>query len=228
METNGIVFWVLLACLFLGYLIYVHAVTPRDDNGRSVSSMTEDAIIIAIIVVMGFVPQFGYITVVPGISLTLLHLPVLIGAYRGGWKRGLFYGAAFGVTSWLQALQSGTGLNAFFVYPWVSVLPRLLFGFFAGLFFSFLEKGNKLYRNGFLVAAISFLCTILHTVLVFADLFAFYPSEMFAFFSGEGAIGEGIVVGVTLILALGCLGESVLAAIFTPLVGKALTRIDRH
>lgn len=226
MSTQGIAFWIFFAFSFISYLIYLHAVSP-EEKGYSVSMMSEDAVIIAIIVVMGFVPQFGYITVVPGISLTLMHLPVLLGAYRGGWKRGIFYGFAFGVTSCLQAIQNNVGLNAFFIYPWVSVLPRVLFGFFAGLFFSFLKKGNKLSHDGLLLAVISFALTLLHTGLVFADLFLFYPSEMISFFSNSSVIGSGIVVGVTLILILGCLGEATLAALFTPIVGKTLDKITR-
>ncbi len=228
MNVEAIVFWVFFAALFLAYFVYLRFISPKDEESDSVSRITEDSVIIAIIVIMGFVPQFGYISIVPGISLTLMHLPVLIGAYRGGWKRGVFYGIAFGVTSWLQALQNGAGLNAFFIYPWVSVLPRLLFGFCAGLSFSFLKKGNKLYRNGLLVAAISFLLTLLHTGFVFADLFLFYPNEMIAFFSSSSTIGEGITMGVTLMLLLGCLGEATLAALFTPAVGRTLARITRR
>lgn len=228
MNTDVIVFWVFFAALFLAYFAYLRFITPKEEESDSISRMTEDSVIIAIIVIMGFVPQFGYISVVPGISLTLMHLPVLIGAYRGGWKRGLFYGIAFGVTSWLQALENGAGLNAFFIYPWVSVLPRLLFGFCAGLSFSFLKKGNKLYQNGLFIAAISFLLTLLHTGLVFGDLFLFYPNEMVSFFSSSSTVGEGVTIGVTLVLLLGCLGEATLAALLTPIVGRTLAKITRR
>ena len=226
MELTTIIFWVLMICLLLAYFRYLHFVSPPSSR-ESVSSLTEDAAIIALIIIMGFVPQFGYITIVPGVSLTLLHLPLLVGAYRGDWKRGILYGVAFGLTSWFQAIQNAAGLNAFFVYPWVSVLPRALFGFFAGLAFFFLKKGDKLYRNGFVIAAISFALTLLHTGLVFADLFLFYPTEMISFFSLSSSIGNGIVVGVTVILLLGSLGEAILGAIFTPIVTKTLTKLLR-
>ena len=227
MSWQAVVFWLFFAFYFVSYLLYLHKVSPEEGKNYSVSMMSEDAIIIAIIVVMGFIPQLGYISVVPGISLTLMHLPVLLGAYRGGWKRGILYGFAFGITSCLQAIQNNVGLNAFFIYPWISVLPRVLFAFFAGLSFSFFKKGNKLSHDGLLLSAISFALTLLHTGLVFADLFLFYPSEMVSFFSNSSVIGNGIVLGVTLILILGCLGEATLAALFTPIVGKALDKINR-
>lgn len=226
MNSFIIVFWVVVAIIFLGYFCFLRCVSPLD-NKNSVYQMTEDAAIISIIIVMGFVPQFGYIMIVPGLSLTLIHIPVLIGAYRGDWKRGLLYGLVFGVTSWIQAIQNAAGLNAFFVYPWISVLPRVLFGFFAGLCFSFFKKRNKLYRNGLLIAAISFFLTLLHTGLVFGSLFLFYPSEMISYFSLSGSIGNGIVLGVTSILLLGCVGEATIGAIFTPIVGKTLARLLR-
>ena len=61
-----------------------------------------DAIFIAIIAAMTFVPYVGMITL-PFISFTLLHLPVLLGAYLFGWRKGLLFGIAMGVCSLIKA-----------------------------------------------------------------------------------------------------------------------------
>jgi uncharacterized membrane protein len=195
-------------------------------TSASVHQITIDAFFIAIIVLMGFVPQLGYITIVPGLSLTLLHLPVLLGAYLYGWKKGLLYGTAFGITSWLVALQSGVGFNAFFIYPWVSVLPRLLFGLIAGILFTILKKMPKIVRSGFSIGTMAFLLTILHTVLVFIDLWIFYPSEIKALFASTSAIGDGILLTFLGLIALGCLGEAVLAALLVPSLGNAIKKVN--
>ncbi len=71
----------------------------------------------------GFVPWFG------GVSITIMHVPVIIGAILEGPVVGLVIGLIFGVFSLLQAAMAPTGpIDVFFTNPMVSVLPRLLIG----------------------------------------------------------------------------------------------------
>lgn len=227
MNFNTIAFWVILIIWIALLLLSLHKEGPKEKEGIKVQDITFHALIIALIVVMGFVPEAGYISFVPGISFSLVHLPVLIGAYRKGWKGGLIYGMAFGITSWIQAMMNPVGFNALFIVPWVSVLSRAIFGFLAGLVFDLLRKNPKLYTNVFVIAGFSFLCTIMHTVLVFADLFVFYPETMVGYFTSTSPAAEGLAFTFVAIIALGMLGEATLAAIINPLVSKALAKIGR-
>lgn len=222
MNGMTIAFWVLFALWAILLFSRLRKEAPKGDN--HVHDITFDALILAILCVMAFVPDAGYITIVPGVSLTLMHLPVLIGAYRKGWKRGLLYGIAFGVTSWIQALTNPIGFNAFFVYPWISVLPRAVWGFLAGFFFSLVRKNPKLYANPLGIGVLSFGLTILHTGLVFGDLFLFYWNEMVALFTSSDPAGAGIAFTSAGIIGLGMLGEAIVAALLTPAVGKALAK----
>lgn len=222
MDYRTIMFWVSFGIAIILLVAFLHSYFPQKEGNRRVNDITADALFCAIIMVMGFVPQLGYIQIIPGLSLTLLHIPVLIGAYLFGWKRGTFYGFVFGLTSWFVALQSGVGFNAFFIYPWVSVLPRILFGFLAGLIFTLVKKVPKIYHSGLAVGGLAFALTIVHTLLVFGDLFIFYPSEMLTYFSSTSSIGSDVVIAFAAVIGLGALGEGVLGGIVTPAVGKAL------
>ena len=221
-----ICFWLLLVSWAILLFLELRKETPKGEH--RVQDITFHALILALIVVMGFVPQAGYLSLVPGISFSLIHLPVLIGAYRKGWKGGLLYGLAFGVTSWIQAISSGTGLNAFFAYPWISVLPRGIFGFLAGLVFDLLRKNSKLYANPFVVAGFSFALTVTHTVLVFAALFLCCRDTMVSFFTSPHAVVEGASYTFLAVIALGALGEAILGAILTPAIGKALAKASKR
>ena len=53
--------------------------------------LTFDAMALAIIALLTLVPFLGFIPVGP-LSITILHVPVLIFAYFGGIKRGWLYG----------------------------------------------------------------------------------------------------------------------------------------
>ncbi len=68
--------------------------------------MVELALMSAIIIVMALTP-LGYIKT-PVLSITLLTIPVAVGAMILGPKGGAFLGAVFGATSFAQAI-SGAG-----------------------------------------------------------------------------------------------------------------------
>lgn len=92
-----------------------------------VKDITTNALLIALIVVMAIVPQLGFISLF-GVALTLIHIPVLIGALLFP-KYGWVYGLTFGLTSLFVALtRPVTPIDLLFQNPLVSVLPRVAFG----------------------------------------------------------------------------------------------------
>lgn len=83
----------------------------------------------------GFIPWFG------GISLTIMHVPVIIGAILEGPLVGAGIGLIFGLFSMLQAAIAPTGpLDPLFTNPLLAVLPRLFIGPVAWLVWSALKK----------------------------------------------------------------------------------------
>ncbi|MCR5692485.1 MAG: ECF transporter S component [Bacilli bacterium] len=188
-----------------------------------------DAIFVAILTVMTFVPFVGMITLPFG-SFTLLHLPVLLGAYLFGWRKGLLFGTAMGVLSMIKALTT-PGLSPFdllFIWPWISILPRAIFGFLSGLFFDILHKNSKLYGNPLIVGLLSFAFTVMHTVLVFGSLFIFFPNETFAVVTAQGEIMKGVGAVVAVIILIGMTGEAILAGLVTPAVGKGTMFVAKN
>ena len=223
MDTIWILFWVFFALCIIGFLALVKKTFPTEIK---VKSLAMDAMIIAIIVIMGLIPQVGYIMILPGLSLTLVHLPVLLGCYIGGPKKGLLYGLVFGLTSWYQAMFNMSGLNIFFIYPWISVLPRVLFGFIAGLVLSFLRKLLKGNDKFYVTSGASFLLTVIHTSLVFSCLFIFYPTEMISLFGSTQEITQGVTFFFFGVILLGAAGEALLAAILIPILGKVFKEVS--
>jgi len=93
----------------------------------NVKDLTLASVFAAIVLVMTFVPQLGFIYL-GGIPLTLIHIPVLIGAFLLPKKYALVLGLFFGLGSLIRAATAPAGLfDPMFVNPLVSVLPRLLF-----------------------------------------------------------------------------------------------------
>ena len=213
-SSKGIVFVILsVLCLFIFHVLYTDGFEPGKKDVRSkIASMAVDAFFIALLM-LTFVPSLGFIAVTPAISLTLLHLPVLLGAALFGPKKGLLYGFVFGLSSYVQALSS-PGFNALFAYPWVAIPPRMLFGFIAGIVFSFIGKLNKTGIKAVYLASASFLLTYLHTLLVFGDLLIFHYETVSALLFSQEAIAASLTFFA--IIAIGASGEATLAAIITP------------
>lgn len=222
MDWNSLLTWILIALFLIGILAFYQASFKAE---RKTKNIAFDAIIIAIILVMGLIPQVGYLFILPWLALTLLHIPVLVGASIGGAKRGALYGLVFGLTSMAQAAMNGTGLNAFFVYPWIALPPRIVFGFLAGLFFSLTKRSPKL-SGGLGKGVLSFFLTILHTGLVFLTLYAFYPGEIGGYFASSDPVAEGVAITFLVSVLLGALGEATLAAVMVPLIDRPLRKME--
>ena len=78
--------------------------------------------------------HLGFIPWVAGAALTIMHVPVIIGAVLEGPVVGTAIGLIFGLFSLLQAVVAPTGpVDVWFQNPVISVLPRLFIGVFAWL-----------------------------------------------------------------------------------------------
>ncbi len=183
-------------------------------RNKRIMRIVFDAMFLAIIAVMTFVPYVGYIQI-GLISFTLIHLPVLIGAALFGWRRGLMYGIFFGLGSLIKATTYPGTIDFLFVNPLISVLPRAVFGLVAGLAFSLARKLPKLYLKGGFIAVLSFLLTALHTFLVLTMLVIVYRPELEVFLNSS-VTWVGLAVGG--LITTGALIEAAIAAIITPTV----------
>lgn len=128
------------------------------------------AVLSAITIVLGLLPFGGYIPFA-GISITILTIPVILGAILEGPVVGAGIGLIFGLTSLYQAATAPKSpLDPLFVNPLLSVLPRLFIGPVAWLLWSALKKWKV-----FGLLATGFLGSYTNTALVlgmFGLLFA--------------------------------------------------------
>ena len=138
--------------------------------------MTELALIVAIIIIMAFTP-LGYIAT-PGLKLTLITVPVAVGAIILGPTGGLICGLAFGLTSFYTALTAPSAMmGAFlminpFLVAVLCIVPRTLDGWLVGMIFKELKKGLKNNPVHYYIAGVC--CPVLNTVLFMTTLILFF------------------------------------------------------
>ena len=152
---------------------------------------------------MGFIPWFS------GASLTIMHVPVIIGAILEGPLVGAFIGFLFGLFSLLQSAIAPTGpVDTAFVNPLISVLPRLLIGPAAWLAYRAVRgsdsAGALREAVGVVVGAVA--GSLVNTVLVLSGLglFGFFPWPLIgavALGNGPGEAGLAAVISLAVVVA---------------------------
>lgn len=109
------------------------------------ATLTQLAILIAVIIIMAFTP-LGYIRM-PGLEITFVMIPVIVGAITIGPGAGAFLGGVFGVTSFIQCFgMSHFGTTLFGISPVycfiTCIVTRILMGWICGLIFKAFPKKN--------------------------------------------------------------------------------------
>ena len=148
------------------------------------------ALLLALMAVLSFTP-LGFI-MIPPVAITIMHIPVIIGAILLGPTCGGILGLAFGVFSMIKAATAATSPVDMLFSPFSSPMPiysiimcigpRVILGILPAFIYRWMKKVCKL---GSLCIGISAgISTIVHTTLVIGCLFllfnAFPLKEAFA------------------------------------------------
>ncbi|MEN6570590.1 MAG: ECF transporter S component [Anaerolineaceae bacterium] len=147
----------------------------------------------------GFLPWFS------GTSLTIMHVPVIIGAILEGPVVGAVIGLIFGLFSWIQSVApNGTG-DIIFSNIVIAVLPRLFIGPIAWLVYTSLKRWQV---PAIIVSAIAGSATNTVLVLGMIGLWGYFP---------------WVLIGTTTVV--NGLPEIVISAIITLLVVAVVRQI---
>ena len=137
------------------------------------------ALLTAIIILLAFTP-LGYIKTL-GLEITLIVVPVTVGAVTLGPAAGAVLGGVFGVTSFIQCFgMSPLGVELLAINPIftciVCIVPRLLMGWLTGLVYQGLKKVRAAKNVAVVLANLT--GPVLNTVLFMGTLvLLFYRTE---------------------------------------------------
>lgn len=177
------------------------------------------AVLIAIVISQNVVPFFGYIPIL-GLSLTTIHVTVIIAAVVLGPKDGAIVGGAWGLIDWARAFIAPTSALAPLVFtnPLVSVLPRILIGVVAGWLFIALKQRVKP-AVGLTLAGVA--GSLTNTVLVLGLIGTLYRHAAAGFYQVD--LSKLMPYLLTVVGTNG-IPEAILAGIVVPLIGLPLLR----
>ena len=198
------------------------------DRKLRTQRLTLMAFFIAIEIIM-VTTQIGYIPIGP-LSITTMHVPVILAGVLLGWKEGALLGFVFGMTSLIRATFTPT-VTSFVFSPFVSIGgmsgngfsvlialgPRILIGYLAAVLSEVLFK--KLQNRTLASMITAGACTLIHTFLVLGMIYVFFGAAYASAIGVEGSMLAGVLLGV---VASNGLLEAAFAMIAIPALVKAL------
>lgn len=184
-------------------------------SNASTVRLTQLSLLAAIEVLLSFTP-LGFIPL-PAISITTLHIPVIIGAIILGPKDGGILGFVMGVCSLLRATFAPSGVTAILISPFTSgapvlsiimvFVPRILIGVAAGYAYIALKKRHTATALSVGIAAAA--GTLTNSVLFLGMMSIFFSSfpliNVLSIIVGVNCISEiiaAIVISIGVCLPL--------------------------
>lgn len=153
---------------------------------KKIRLLTQFSLLLAIEIILGVTP-LGIIMVGP-VSITTMHIPVIIGAIVMGPFYGGLLGFSFGMISLIKAITSAVSAGDMLFSPALSgnplasvfmcLVPRILLGVAAALLYRLLA--NRLKKQYVSVGISAVTATILHTLSVMACLYLFFKAVSLA------------------------------------------------
>lgn len=205
-------------------------------NNTKTFNMVMTALFIAIIAVMTFIPNVGYINLIV-IKATLLHVPVIVGSIVLGPKNGAVLGATFGITSLIKNTLEPS-LLSFAFSPFYSVgdvggngwsvvialVPRILVGVIPYFVYKGIEKLLKDFKKRRLIAIpIAAAAGALTNTLLVMNLIYFCFREEFA--AAKNIALEAVYDVILGIIAANGVPETIVAVVLGTAVSMALLKL---
>ncbi len=187
----------------------------------STREFVEMALLTAIIVLLAFTP-IGYIRM-PGLEITLIVVPVTVGAVTLGPVAGAVLGGVFGLTSFIQCFGMSPfgavllGIQPVFTF-FVCVVSRILMGWLTGVAYQGMLKANRISRASLLLA--NLIGPLLNTLFFMGSLvFFFYHTEYIQDIASSLGASNALLFVVAFVGVNG-----VVEALACFLVGSAISR----
>lgn len=201
------------------------------ENNKKMNTMymVEMALLIAIILIMAFTP-IGYIRTF-GLEITLIVVPVAVGAVTLGPTAGAVLGAVFGITNFIQCFGMSPfgavllSINPIYTFI-VCVLSRILMGGLTGLLYKIFQKSNPLKKISVMLANLC--CPILNTLFFMGTLtLFFYRTEYIQGIAQSMGAGNPFIF-VILFVGVNGVVEAVACFVAGSAISQALKKVVKR
>ena len=192
-------------------------------KNKQIRSMAAIALLMAMVVVMQFLS--GIIPPVGGFSISLVLIPIVLGAAAFGVKAGAILGATFGTIVYINCVTGADpgGQMVFQANPvlcFVVVMGKgILAGVLSGVVYRWLKEKNR--KLAILCAAA--ICPVANTGFFLLCMLTFFRDILSAW-AGGGSLVAYVLSGLVL---MNFVPELIINAIFSPAAGRILNIVEK-
>lgn len=196
---------------------------------RETVRLTITAVFAAILIIQTFVPNIGYIRILPALpAITTIPLTIAIYSTLLGPKAGSLFGLFWGLTRLIVAYTQPGDLVSLMLFqnPIISLVPSIVAGFLPGWIAKITHRNKLAYVLSGASASIS------NTLLVICLTSLFFMNNSATLMKYLGNTNGSKSLFIVLLVALGGNGiaEAIFTAILTPVIAipvhKALKRFN--
>ncbi|MCI8300512.1 MAG: ECF transporter S component [Lachnospiraceae bacterium] len=191
--------------------------------------LVELALLIAIILILAFTPV-GYIRTL-GLEITLIVVPVAVGAVTLGSAAGAVLGGIFGVTSFIQCFGMSyfgsvlLSINPVFTFL-VCVPTRILMGWLTGFLYQVFLKCGPLKKRALTLANLC--CPLLNTLFFMGTLTLFFYQSEYIQGIAAGLGASNPLVFILLFVGVNGLVEAAVCFVAGSAVSQALKKVVKR
>lgn len=194
---------------------------------KETKKLTITAIFIALLLVQTFVPNIGYVRIMPALpAITTIPLTIAVYGSLMGQRMGAIFGLIWGLTRLIVAyIQPGDMVSMLlFQNSFISLVPSIIAGWLPGLISEkFVNKNNQ--KIGYMISGA--ITSLTNTIMVISLASIFFMHDPASLTSYLGHISQGEPLFIILIVSLGANGafEAIFTAIIVPIVVTPLNYI---
>lgn len=191
---------------------------------KETTRLTITAIFAAILILQTFVPNIGYVRILPTLpAITTIPLTVAIYASLMGPKSGLLFGLFWGITRLIVAYTQPGDMVSLMLFqnPLISLAPSVIAGLLPGLISKSMHDKEISYILSGAVASLA------NTFLVISLASLLFMNNAASLMKYLGNTSGSQSLFVVLVVALGINGivEAVFTAILTPIIVLPLKKV---
>lgn len=191
---------------------------------KETTRLTITAIFAAILILQTFVPNIGYVRILPTLpAITTIPLTITLYSVLMGPKSGLLFGLFWGITRLIVAYTQPGDMVSLMLFqnPIISIVPSIVAGWLPGL----IAKKMKIKEISYILSGA--VASLANTFLVLGLTTLFFMNNSATLMKYLGNTSGSSSLFIVLIAALGMNGliEAVFTAVLTTIIGLPLQKV---
>lgn len=192
--------------------------------------LTITAIFAALLIVQTFVPNIGYIRIIPALpSITTIPMTIAIYGTLMGPKAGLGFGLFWGLTRLVVAYTQPGDMVSLMLFqnPVISLVPSILAGWVPGLVAGSFNK-TKYAKLGYILSGAATSLTNTVMVILLTSLFFMHDPASLVHYLGNYSASTPLILILIMALGLNGILEAIFTAIIVPIIVTPLNLVMKR